>query len=164
MNRHFFILLVWGIASFTARGELTVIADLGGNSTAGYFAGINKQDPEPRSHLERSASPINVFPIHTPELTPGKVVAKSLNLPGMQPLFLIGDDDLSRRWLSQRRDRLLQLNAIGLVVNVASEEALEDLQKHAEGLQLLPVSGSDLAKRLGLSSYPLLLTEQGLEQ
>lgn len=157
--------LVLGIASFTVQAELTVVADLGGQSTATYFEGINNQgrgvEPEPFSAPEIT---MTALPVTTPELTPGKVESKALSLSGMRPMFLIGDDELSRRWLSLRRDILVQLNAVGLVVNVASEAALNDLKKHAEGLDLVPVSGSDLAKRLGLTHYPVLLTEKGLEQ
>lgn len=157
--------MVLGVASFTVQAELTVVADLGGQPTATYFEGINNQGKATASQAEPlSVIPLTVLPISTPELTPGKVEARALTLPGMRPMFLIGDDDLSRRWLSLRRDALVQLNAVGLVVNVASEGALNDLEKHADGLELLPVSGSDSAKRLGLTHYPVLLTEKGLEQ
>ncbi|MGT1662826.1 PFL_4695 family integrating conjugative element protein, partial [Salmonella enterica subsp. enterica serovar Typhimurium] len=56
------------------------------------------------------------------------------------------------------------LNAVGYVVNVASKAAWDDLQHQANGLELLPVSGSDLAVRLGISHYPVLISEKGLEQ
>ncbi|EKN3347119.1 integrating conjugative element protein [Yersinia ruckeri] len=159
--------LVLGVASFTVQAELIVVADLGGQPTATYFEGINNKGKATTSQSQAeplSVIQLTVLPISTPELTPGKVEARALTLPGMRPMFLIGDDDLSRRWLSLRRDALVQLNAVGLVVNVASEGAFNDLKKHADGLELLPVSGSDLAKRLGLSHYPVLLTEKGLEQ
>lgn len=159
--------LVLGVASFTVQAELTIVADFGGQSTATYFEGINNQGKEKIPQAESVPAPVaamTALPVSTPELTPGKVDARALTLPGMRPMFLIGDDDLSRRWLSLRRDVLGQLNAVGLVVNVASEGALNDLKKHADGLALVPVSGSDLAKRLGLSHYPVLLTEKGVEQ
>ncbi len=158
--------LVLGITSFSVQAELTVVADLGGQSTATYFEGINNQGREvvPQVGPEPLSAPVmTILPVTTPELTPGKVEARMLSLSGIRPMFLIGDDDLSRRWLSQRRDVLGQLNAVGLVVNVANEGGLNDLKKHADGLELLPVSGSDLAKRLGLTHYPVLLTEKGLE-
>ncbi|VXD06589.1 Conjugal transfer protein [Enterobacterales bacterium 8AC] len=161
------LLCVLAVVSVTAHAELEVVADLGGTSTAAYFDGINNQGgvaASPSEPLSTSVTSMMGLPVSTPELTPGKVEARALNLAGMRPLFLIGDDDLSRRWLAMRRDTLVQLNAVGLVVNVSSEAALSDLKKHADGLELVPVSGSDLAKRLGLSHYPVLLTEKGLEQ
>lgn len=161
--------LVLGVISFTTQAELTVVADLGGESTAAYFEGINNQAKGEVPQAEPGAfsallTTVKVLPVTTPELTPGKVEPRALELPEMRPMFLIGDDDLSRRWLSLRRDVLGQLNAVGLVVNIANEGALNDLKKRADGLELLPVSGSDLAKRLGLTHYPVLLTEKGLEQ
>ena len=147
--------------------ELTVVADLGGQSTAEYFAGINNQGEESSgSQVLTLSTPdkASVLPIRTPELSPGGVEARSLSMPGMRSIFLIGDDDLSRRWLALRRDQLIQLNAVGYVVNVASKAAWDDLQHQANGLKLLPVSGSDLAVRLGISHYPVLISEKGLEQ
>lgn len=153
-----------------AQAALTVVADLGGQSTAEYFAGINAQrgesDAPPQSVSPEKLKPVvtSVLPISTPELTPGTVEARPLHLPGMRATFLIGDDEMSRRWLALRRDQLIQLNAVGYVVNVANVAAWNDLQQQASGLELVPVSGSDLAGRLNLSHYPVLISEKGLEQ
>ncbi|EFH3744916.1 conjugal transfer protein [Escherichia coli] len=156
-------LLVPGIS----QAELTVVADLGGQSTAEYFVGINNQGEESSvPHVLTLSTPdkASVLPVSTPELSPGALDARALPMPGMRSIFLIGDDDLSRRWLALRRDQLIQLNAVGYVVNVASKAAWDDLQHQANGLELLPVSGSDLAVRLGISHYPVLISEKGLEQ
>ncbi|EKN3342823.1 integrating conjugative element protein [Yersinia enterocolitica] len=162
---YFFSVLVLGITSFTTKANLTVVADLGGQSTTDYFEGIDNQGETTEPQGELSALILmTVLPVITPEMMPDKVSVKALNLPGMRPMFLVGDDDLSRHWLLQRRDTLVALNAVGLVVNVVNEEALSNLKKHAPELELLPVSGSDLARRLGLSHYPVLLTDKGLEQ
>ncbi|WP_145479741.1 integrating conjugative element protein [Yersinia similis] len=162
--------------SFSAiswAAELTVVADLGGEPTTVYFDSINNQEavstPEKKevTTIVPPSAPLSVsamLPVNTPELTPGKVDARILNLEGILPIFIIGDDESSRRWLTLRLNTLVQLNAVGLVVNITREEAFNDLKEHAEGLTLLPVSGSDLAKRLGLSHYPVLLTEKGMEQ
>ncbi|EEY4088471.1 integrating conjugative element protein [Escherichia coli] len=150
-----------------SQAELTVVADLGGQSTAEYFAGINNQEEAlSTSQVLTLSTPdkASVLPIRTPELSPGPLEARSLSMPGMRSIFLIGDDDLSRHWLALRRDRLVQLNAVGYVVNIVSKASWDDLQHQANGLELLPVSGSDLAVRLGISHYPVLISEKGLEQ
>lgn len=150
-----------------SQAELTVVADLGGQSTAEYFAGINNQGEEPPTTQVLTLSTpdkASVLPIRTPELSPGPLEARSISMPGLRSIFLIGDDDFSRRWLSLRRDQLIQLNAVGYVVNVASKTAWDDLQHQSNGLELLPVSGSDLAARLEISHYPVLISEKGLEQ
>lgn len=170
---HSVFVMILGLPAPSLATELIVVADLGGESTAAYFASISSQHPqsEPVTPEEGIPSlptaPLKVtvmLPVSTPELTPGNVDAKTLHLPGMTPIFLIGDDELSRKWLQLRLSSLVQLNALGLVVNVSSESGLDALSKLAGGLKLLPVSGSDLAKRLGLSHYPVLLTEKGIEQ
>lgn len=150
-----------------SQAELTVVADLGGQSTAEYFAGINNQEEAlSTSQVLTLSTPdkASVLPIRTPELSPGPLEARSLSMPGMRSIFLIGNDDLSRHWLALRRDRLVQLNAVGYVVNIVSKASWDDLQHQANGLELLPVSGSDLAVRLGISHYPVLISEKGLEQ
>lgn len=158
-----------------AQAELEVIADLGGQPVAPYFDAINNLDNEfTPSQLALSVAPTPVvesavpitemLPVATPELSPGYVVSRELDLPGLQPIFLIGDDERSRNWLEARHDSLLQLQAIGLVVNVTRSQVFEELQRLGAGLTLLPVSGSDLAKRLGLQHYPVLISDKGLEQ
>ena len=144
---------------------LIVVADLGGQSTADYFAAIQPQsepENEPPVLILSTPGALPVFPVRTPELSPGRQSARALNLPGMQPVFIIGDDELSRRWLVSRRDRLIQHNATGYVVNVTTEAEWQELQAIAGGLTLLPVSGSDLAVRLKFSHYPVLISESGL--
>nr|WP_241770877.1 integrating conjugative element protein [Morganella morganii] len=148
-----------------AEQELIVVADLGGQSTADYFAAIDPP-PEPKNEalLLALSTPgtLPVFLVRTPELSPGRQAARALALPGMPPVFIIGDDELSRRWLVSRRDQLRQDNAIGYAVNVTTETAWHELQVLAGGLTLLPVSGSDLAVRLKISHYPVLISERGL--
>ncbi len=162
-----FLLVLTLLFPGISQADLTVVADLGGQSTAEYFAGINNQGEEPpTSQVLTLSTPdkASVLPIRTPELSPGPLEVRSLSMPGMRSIFLIGDDDLSRRWLALRRDQLIQLNAVGYVVNITSGAAWNDLQAQAAGLELLPVSGSDLAVRLGISHYPVLISEKGLEQ
>ena len=67
-------------------------------------------------------------------------------------------------WLQQRQEALHDLRAVGLVVNVDSAAALAELRRLAAGLILSPASGDDLAHRLGLRHYPVLITPTGVEQ
>lgn len=82
----------------------------------------------------------------------------------MTPVFLVGDDALSRQWLTLRRDELKRLRATGLVVNVSDKAALSQLQQLVPGVTLLPASASEIARRLQLSHYPVLITASGLTQ
>lgn len=145
--------------------SLTVVEDRGGVSALPYYQGLNpepvmeqRQAPVPEPRLAQG------FPVRSQRLTPGSVQGRALNAPGLQPLFLIGDDELSRQWLASRGETLQRLGAVGLVVNVANAERLAVISRWTGGLAVSPVVGDDLAARLGLAHYPVLITPTALEQ
>lgn len=153
---------------------LNVVADHGGVSAHPYFvaingAGVEEQEgyspqlggrPSTQRHGEQ-----DMLPLESERLTPGRVAARSLELPGgFTPVFLIGDDELSRQWLEQRGDILREMNAVGLVVQVQDAASLQALRDEAPGLELRPVSGDGLAERLDLQHYPVLISQRGIEQ
>jgi integrating conjugative element protein (TIGR03765 family) len=105
-----------------------------------------------------------LFPVHTPELTPGEVTASAVNLTLPQPFFILGTDALSKHWLYQYRDRLIQISAVGLVVEASSLEDFQVLKATAPALPLSPVRASELAKQLSLNHYPVLITASRIEQ
>ncbi|MFV8757465.1 integrating conjugative element protein [Yersinia enterocolitica] len=156
---------------FVSEAALTVVGDLGGESTLPYFDALNAQSNEFASPKKQppffppaTVSVALALPVQTPELSPGPVTTRSLNLPGMPAMFIVGDDDLSRQWLSLRGEELKRLRATGLVVNVTDVNRLHSLQAMLPEIEMAPVSGSDLAHRLQLAHYPLLITEKGLTQ
>lgn len=105
-----------------------------------------------------------VLPVHSARLTPGEVPRRALDLPGMIPLFLVGADTVSLAWLAQHAPALKRLGANGLAVEVADAAALQRIQAVATGLTIWPVSGDDIAERLKLEHYPVLITSTGLKQ
>ena len=105
-----------------------------------------------------------LLPVITHTLHPGQQPRLTLSLPGMTPLFLIGDDPQSTEWLRQHRNTLKTLHATGLVVNVTTLARLNALRTVAPSLTLLPVSADDMAKHLPISAYPVLITDKGLAQ
>ncbi|HAT6801819.1 TPA: integrating conjugative element protein [Citrobacter freundii] len=151
--------------SCAGHAALIVVADLGGRSTAPLFEVITREtDNDDVLSAQAVLLEKAVFPVVSSRLHPGAVAPRSLSLPGMTPLFILGDDPLSLRWLAQHREKLKSLNATGLVVNVASEERLEILRRGGNGLTLLPAGGDDLAQRLQLNAYPVLITDSELSQ
>lgn len=106
-----------------------------------------------------------VLPIRTPEMSPGVVGKRAIDKPLLaQPLFLIGADELSRRWLLKHRSRLVQLNAVGMLVEAQTTQDLERVAAIADGLPIAPATGSDVARLLGLRHYPVLISARWIEQ
>lgn len=151
-----------------AQAGLIVVEDIGGTPAAPYFEaiGLLPDEPvrEPRTPMIEAVTEAFALPVRSTRLTPGRIEPRSLNAPGLLPFFLIGDDDLSRQWLKERGRILREIGAFGLVVNVESLEALQRLRDLVPGLMLSPVSGDDLAGRLQLFHYPVLITSSGIEQ
>ncbi|WNZ76393.1 integrating conjugative element protein [Pseudomonas sp. P105] len=125
--------------------------------------GVNAEDLSP-SFAEARYSEEDMLPVRSPALSPGVVQRRTLDATGLPAFFLVGDDARSRVWLKQRRLLLTKLKAAGLVVNVESKTSLEDLRRIGQGLTLFPVSADDLAHRLNLRHYPVLITASSVEQ
>ncbi|MEQ2024879.1 integrating conjugative element protein [Xenorhabdus szentirmaii] len=158
--------LLWVSA---CHAELNVIADLGGKDASPFYESINAQQSDAPLLTTQDFSPemaneAAMLPVSTPELTPGKVANRPLHLPGIGALFLIGDDPDSRQWLSQNAATLTKRHAVGLVVNVSEMAGLQSLRALVPGLLLSPASGTELARRLQLQHYPVLITETQLAQ
>jgi integrating conjugative element protein (TIGR03765 family) len=92
------------------------------------------------------------------------VPTRSHDRPFTHPLFLIGSDARSRQWLQTHRDRLKAIGAVGMLVQADTADDLRTIARLADGLSILPASGSDLAKALGISHYPVLISAHGIEQ
>lgn len=157
-------------SAFSASAALTVVGDLGGESTAPLYDAINAGPgqsatespvlPPPPASLSLS----DMLPVSTPEMSPGAVAARPLNLPGMPPVFVLGDDASSRQWLTQHATTLSRMQATGMVISVRDEQGLNALRQLAPGVAMVPVSGGDLARRLALTHYPALITATGISQ
>jgi len=155
------------LAQFPASG-LIVVQDGNGTSALPYYeeSGLTAE-PEPAvspSALVQPVSEANMLPVVSQRVTPGRVISRKIHAPGLTPFFIVGDDELSRRWLQARYPVLQSLGAFGLVVNVQTMDALQSLRQLVPGLMLSAVPGDDLAYRLKLEHYPALVTSTGIEQ
>lgn len=166
--------LIAASASIETAAPLVVVEDHGGVSALPYYQALAIQAPGgaepsasapllpvPDSSIDAEA---RMLPVRSARLTPGNEPSRTIRAPGLTPLFLVGDDDRSRAWLRERGQALQSLHAAGMVVNVASPQALAALRRLVPGLTLSPASGDDLAQRLGIRHYPLLITATGIEQ
>ena len=151
---------------------LIVVEDRGGASALPYYQALDLQPrageaPAPRIDPprtpERRFGEADMLPVRSTKLSVGEEPRRTIQAPGLTPIFLVGGDDRSRAWLRQRAAALRGLGAVGLVVQVDTEPALAALRALAPGVTLVPASGDDLAHRLDLRHYPVLITATGIE-
>lgn len=163
-----------GFSAFAGEHRLIVVKDAGGVSALPYYRAINLL-PSARdvaSHRLPALPPLpnsryseaDFLPVRSTRLTPGRVTRHVIAAPGLQPLCLIGDDPMSRAWLKAHLATLQQLHAVGLIVEVRSYAAVQTLRALTPGLMLVPASGDEIARRLALHHYPVLITATGIEQ
>lgn len=126
----------------------------------------NRTLPDRAMHANLStfADEAWILPVRSSLLTPGQITPRTLNMPSLRPFFLVGEDPQSLDWLRQRASELKEMGAAGLAVEVADTEALDRIRAAAPGITILPVNGNDLATRLQIEHYPVLITATSLEQ
>lgn len=163
----YFILL---LAPF-AQPELTVAGDQPSDFSRPHFQVArpplnNKILPDRAMHADLSmfADVTWILPVRSSHLSPGQITSRALNMPGLRPFFLVGEDPHSLAWLRQRATELQEMGAAGLAVEVADTEALARIRAAAPGITILPVNGNDIAARLQIEHYPVLITATSLEQ
>ena len=166
------------LVPLVATAALTVIYDSGDTrSIAPYLAvfdtGVLNQmhQPSPVTQNGHSAlvpEPALQLPIRTPQVAPGPVDPRPLPLPDgvalPRPFFLVGTDRLSRDWLARHRNRLIDIQAIGMLVDADTAEDVAAIKAIAEGLPILPASASDIVAPLQITHVPVLISERGIEQ
>ena len=163
------LLCLLGIASIAAA-QLTVIFDTGQAKPLSVFLGPlataeGENDPADSVSQQLGAADLqSLLPIRSPGLTPGKVRARGHKVPFARPFFIIGSDAWSKRWLVQHRKAFKEMGAVGLLVEARSVDDLRAIATLAGGLPITPASGSDIAKVLGISHYPVGITAERIWQ
>lgn len=79
------------------------------------------------------------------------------------PVFVIGDDPISRQWLQEHAKKLEAIHALGFVANISNSEHLQSLQQLTKA-PLLPANVDDLMSLFQESHYPLAFYEGELWQ
>ena len=147
-----------------AREPLTVIYDSG--DTLPLEPYLPKRAPQEKATTQDANRQLPFkLSITTPSMQPGKVTVTPKALRYLQrPLFLVGADQKSQDWLVEKREQLIRIGAVGLLVEAKDRQEIEAVLAIAEGLRLVPASAEGFATKLGLSHYPILLSKEGWEQ
>ncbi len=166
-----FLLSLFGSISM-ASDNLIVIYD-SGNTHSVINGAINAMSGEDAIMLAineakrnaRGFSPPTVFPVVTNGMTLGPLETnKTGRVWAVSPIFIIGYDEYSIKWLKHRKNALKELNAIGIVNNVGSKEELSVLQEIAGDLVLYPSPIDTIAAEFEIKRYPVLVSKWGMEQ
>ena len=151
----------------TCLAGVTTIHDAGPTVPIGPFMAVLSPEAVPQATALRPPANITLpvaFPVTTPSMRPGQLrSAIRLRSAGglASPIFLLGDDTLSRQWLATNRNRLHRASATGLVVNVASLDAFRSLRALAPQVPMAAAPAEDLARQASLSVYPLFVSADG---
>jgi integrating conjugative element protein (TIGR03765 family) len=107
----------------------------------------------------------STFKVSTPSMHVGKVQSHAIkNVAGFtQPIFVLGCDKISAKWVSFYQVRLKKLHAIGYVVNCAGKQEFLKL-KGISNLPLMTIQGDAIKERFHLANYPFLLTREYISQ
>ena len=125
---------------------------------------------EKRNQLKQApAKPASLhyrrLPVVTKVMRPGKVKTRKSKHPYLNfPLFIVGYDQLSLFWLQKHKEKLKKHAAVGIAVNVQTEEQMRLLKVAAGGIEISPVPGSKIAGQLKLAHYPALISSTLIEQ
>jgi len=153
-----------------AWAEVAVIFDSGKTRPLAPYLDILEGSEQSINHSPTSDPKLGaaeiqaLLPIRSPGLTQGSMQSRTHNRPFARPFFLIGSDQYSRQWLIKHRERLKAIGAVGMLVQADTINDLQAIARLAGGLPITPASGADVAKALGISHYPVLVTSQGIEQ
>lgn len=147
--------LPWPVSADSADRN---VLDLGGKRLD-WTAPVTGQWRLPRSTPAKiDVTPLIQAPVSTTRMRPGKVYAQRLfQLQNHRPFFILGSDPASLRWLQARKEHLVNLNAVALIVSVPSAEQLTQLRARLAPLDSQLVSGDELALQLNLDRYPVLI-------
>ncbi len=163
MNKPLLIICICFCSLAQAKEPFTVIFDSGNTLPVEPYLPEEIKEispPEPRTDPA-----IFQLPISTPSMRPGVVNIEPVSLQYLQrPLFLVGVDDWSKQWLIAKREQLIEINAIGLIIEAQSLDQIREVMQLAEGLEIAPASAESFAPDLGLTHYPILLSKHGWEQ
>lgn len=116
-----------------------------------YFENGIKEDAVKPHEVKDPRLPV------TSNASVGKVSRHHVKFSGFSnAIFIIGDDPVSKKWLSNHAKELQQLHALGFITNINHPEVLNELQTQS-GLPLLPANVDDLMLLIGTEHYPLML-------
>ncbi len=162
-NIFFMLLILMGQA---VCAEPIVIRDYGGRDS-----GVPTKESMMQLAREMPAKPQAFddtarYPIRS-SLRPGYLdQPQKLRNPvkGVQPFFIISNDEFSRDWLEKNKHYLVKIGAQGLATNINNKSIFLELEKLAKPLPLVALPVDEIAQILTIEVYPVLVTGEEIAQ
>jgi integrating conjugative element protein (TIGR03765 family) len=157
---------MWLFLSIGASAEPIVIKDYGKAKPIGWVVkGQRTLAASPRDPVKDLLT--SRWPLNT-SLSIGKVKQKALpkNMEGklQTPIFIIGSDQTSQKWLNNKKPSLLAMEAKGILVESPSEHHYRQIVALAKPLTIEVMAIDDIAYELGLKHYPAIISNKGISQ
>ena len=160
----FFMLLL--LMTSIASAEPIVIRDYGGRDS-----GVPNKESMMQLARETPAKPQAFddaarYPIRSSLRTGYLDQPQKLRNPvkGVQPFFIIGNDEFSRDWLEKNKHYLVKIGAQGLATNINNKSIFLELEKLAKPLPLVALPVDEIAQILAIQVYPVLVTGEEIAQ
>lgn len=167
------VILLFALVFNGAKADITypqnvnmTTSELSDSAAIDTIQALQKMNPEDILQTQSKPESVNLKlpPVKSERLSVGVIHPKKINLPSIQPIFIIGSDQASLQWLSEHLSPFKALHAIGLLVNEESDDDLDHIRKIAEGVPIIPIDGDDIAKELQLQHYPAFISSNEITQ
>jgi integrating conjugative element protein (TIGR03765 family) len=157
LQKLIFLILILTTTGQTISAPI-VIYDKGKTINAQQFYPFDKLSKTDIKNIPRySKKVIKKFPVVSSMLSVGKVKHRNIkrNLP--RSICVIGDDKYSIRWIKRKRIELNKINALCMVVNIATQKRFKSIKNLAPNVEFQALNGNILTKQLNIKHYPFLL-------
>ena len=114
----------------------------------------------------------DALPVKSPSLTASTF--KSYKIPSHRtqaaqvmlsiPICVLGHDNLSQKWLAERAQKLLEMQAVCFMVNADNASELATLRAIAPKTTIAAMDGEWLHRYFDLKHYPALITKDWIAQ
>lgn len=108
-----------------------------------------------------------IFPVHSTSMSLNKKKNNKYfktNLPKYISIAVIGNDEYSLDWLKGHMNDIERTHASIMIVEIENISEFEKIQAINPSLSFVPIEGFPLTKEFNLTTYPALITSEGIFQ
>lgn len=159
--KNLLMLIILILPGFANSAKLQLLYDTGNSN-------LIKYQKDPKIKLERP-DPIKFlasqFPVVSKKWKLGEFESKRIHFKEMKsPIFVIGCDDTSLRWVEHRRKLIENKRVLGFVINCNSFDDYNSLKAAIYPIVVQPINFDSLADYLKHDQYPAYIHQTAIEQ